>query len=174
MMTKANWWASVLGVVVLMISGMRPVGAHANERAEAKATLGDVNVTIEYGRPMLRGRDPLKMIRPGALWRLGADESTTISFDADLDFGGTRVPKGKYILLARLVQEGKWLLTLSRKGAVDYEPSAKVAEVPMDVIDAPSVVEELTIRINAKKDGRGVIEVTWGNALLQASFTVPK
>lgn len=147
--------------------------AHGNERGTAKATLGSAAVTIDYGRPMLKGRDLMKMIQPGSVWRIGADAPTTIDSDADLNFGGTRVPKGKHILLAHYMGPGKWSLIVSSKPASQYEPGAKLAEVPMDVQEGKDPVEETTIQLSAK-DGEGVIEIAWGSARLTGSFSVAK
>ena len=157
-------------VVFVMASEGR---AHGNEHSEAKATLGTARVSISYNRPSLKGRDLTKMIHPGDLWRMGADIPTSIESDVDLDFGGVRVPKGRYVLLARYVQPGQWTLVVSSKDRMHYEPSAKLAEVPMEVQDAKDPVEELTIQLT-NKGGRGVIEVAWGNQRLMASFAAAK
>src|SRR5215831_10143983 len=95
--------------------------AHGNERGTAKATIGSAAVTIDYGRPMLKGRDLMKMIQPDSVWRIGSDAPTTIESDADLDFGGTRVPKGKHILLAHYLGAGKWSLVVSSKPASQFD-----------------------------------------------------
>lgn len=147
--------------------------AHGQGRGEAKATIGNAKVAIEYGRPLLKGRDMLKMLPVGGVWRIGANEPTTITSDADLDFGGTRVAKGKHILLARLNEPGKWSLIVSSKGAFQYEPSAKLAEVPIELQDGKEPVEELTLTLSSK-DGRGVIEIAWGTSRLVASFAPAK
>lgn len=159
--------------IVLLLSGSAATLAHGNDRGQAKATLGKAQVTIDYGRPTLKGRDMLKKIAPGKLWRLGSDAPTTIESDADLDFGGTRVPKGKHILLARLVEPGKWTLVVSTKSAMEYDPSAKIAEVPMELSEASDPVEELTIKLS-DDGGRGAIEIAWGTARLRATFAVAK
>jgi membrane fusion protein, copper/silver efflux system len=148
-------------------------GAHGNEHGEAKATIGGAKVSISFNSPSLKGRDLKAMIHPGDLWRLGADIPTTIESDADLDFGGTRVPKGKHVLLARLVQPGEWTLVVSSKDRMHYEPSAKLAEVPMEVQDAKDPVEAMSIQLT-NKAGRGVIEISWGTQHLIASFTPAK
>src|SRR5215469_6027537 len=116
--------------------------AHGNDLGQAKATIGKATVDIEYHSPSLRGRDLMKMIHPGDLWRLGADGPTTLESTADLDFGGTRVPKGKYVLLARFVEPGKWTLVVSNKDRMHYEPSAKIAETPLDLQEGKDPVEE--------------------------------
>ncbi len=147
--------------------------AHGNDRGHTKATIGKAKVSIEYGRPSLQGRDMLKKLQPGQLWRIGADAPTTLESDTDLDFGGTRVSKGKHILLARLIEPGHWSLVVSSKDAFHYEPSAKIAEVPIEFREGKDPVEEVTIKLS-NDSGRGVIEISWGAARLVASFAPAK
>lgn len=148
--------------------------AHGQNRAEVKATVGKANLTVEYGRPSLRGRDPLKMMQPGTVWRLGADASTTLANDADLDFAGTRVPKGKYVLLAQMAEGGKWALIVSSKPHTQYDPSAKVAEIPLEASEAGEPVEQMTINLSAESGSRGRIEIAWGTMRLVGSFAPAK
>jgi hypothetical protein len=147
--------------------------AHGNERGTAKATIGSATVAIDYGRPMLKGRDLMKMIQPDDVWRIGSDAPTTIESDADLDFGGTRVPKGKHILLAHYIGPGKWSLVVSSKPASQYDPGAKLAEVPMAFHESKDPVEEVTIQLSGKSS-QGVIEIAWGTMRLVGSFSVAK
>lgn len=164
----------MLAASSLLFAGVLATRAHGQNRGEAKATVGKANVTVEYGRPSLRGRDPLKMMQPGTVWRLGADAATTLGTDADLDFGGTRVPKGKHILLARMAEGGKWSLIVSSKAANQFDASAKIAEVPLEVTQAAESVEQMTINLSADKDARGKIEIAWGTSRLVGSFAEAK
>ena len=143
--------------------------AHGNERGSVKATIGGTHVSIDYGRPALKGRDMLKQIQPGQLWRIGADAPTTIELDRELNFGGTIVPKGKHILLARFVEPGKWTLVFSSKSVFQYDPSAKLAEVPLTLEEANDSTELVPIQLS-DKGGTGVIKITWGKMRLSASF----
>ena len=163
---------ALAGVLVFLLSSFTAL-AHGADRGEAKATIGSANVSIDYGRPELKGRDMLKMMPVGGVWRIGADAATTIKSNVDLDFGGTRVAKGEHILLTRLAEPGKWSLVVSAKSANQYEPSARLAEVPLEFRDGNESVEEMTITL-ANKDGRGVIEIAWGTSRLTASFTPAK
>jgi len=153
-------------LIVLMSSASM---AHGAERGSVKVTINGTHVSIDYGRPALKGRDMLEQIRPGQLWRIGADAPTTLESDKELNFGGTIVPKGKHILLARLVEPGKWTLVFSSKSVFQYEPSAKLAEVPLTLEEASDSVELVTIQVT-DKDGTGVIEIAWGKMRLSASF----
>ena len=153
-------------LIVLTSSASLP---HGNERGSVKATVNGVHISIDYGRPALKGRDMLGQIHPGQLWRIGADAPTTLESDADLNFGGTIVPKGKHILLARLVEPGKWTLVFSTKSVFEYEPSAKLAEVPLTLKEVSDSAELVTIQVT-DQDGTGVIEIAWGKMHLSASF----
>lgn len=159
--------------LVLLLAGAPAGLAHGNDRGQAKAAIGKAQVTIDYGRPALKGRDMLKKISPGEMWRLGSDAPTTLESNVDLDFGGARVPKGKHILLARLAEPGKWTLVVSSKSVLDYDPAAKLAEVPMEFHEASDSVEEVTIKLS-NEGGGGVIEIAWGTARLKASFAPAK
>lgn len=145
--------------------------AHGNEHGESKATIGPATVWISYGRPALKGRDMLKQANPGEIWRLGADVPTLLASDHDLDFGGTVVPKGKHILLARMDSPGHWTLIVSSKTAHDFQqdPSARLAEVPMQFQESGTASELLTITV-AEKQGQGVIDIAWGTSRLEAAF----
>ena len=165
-------------LVGLVTAGMLTLGnltsiAQDQNRGEAKAKIGNANVSIEYGRPSLEGRDPLKLIRPGEPWRLGKNEPTTIESDRDLSFAGTKVSKGKHILLAMLDAAGKWWLVVSSKGNFEYEPTAKIAQAPMDLSKAQGAVGQLEIKLSGKDD-RGTIEVAWGTLRLTAQFELAK
>ena len=171
-MTKRVFLVATLTLITAMIGGSFSTVA-GQSRGETKAKIGRSNVTIEYGRPALNGRDPLKMLRPGQPWRLGSNAPTTIESDADLNFAGTTVPKGKHILLALQHEGGTWWLIVSSKSNFEYEPTAKIAQAPMELSKAQDAVEQLEIKISGNDD-RGTIEVAWGTLRLAAQFEPAK
>jgi Protein of unknown function (DUF2911) len=152
-----------LGAILLLAQG--------GGRGEATATIGSAHVSIDYGRPMLKGRDPLSMLKPGQVWRLGASAPTTIETDQDLLFGNTRVPKGKHILLAEMTEPGKWVLLVSTKAFDAYDASAKIAETPMKVENGQASVEQMIIKLSSRGND-GELEVAWGASRLAATFSV--
>jgi hypothetical protein len=163
---------SIAALAVLGLAAM-PSLAHGQERGLAKATIGKANVSIDYGRPELKGRDMLGKMQPGAVWRIGANEATTLTTDADLDFGGKRIAKGKHILLARLAEGGKWSLLVSTKGAFQFEEGGVLGEIPLTLTQAKDSVEALTITLTAQGD-KGTIEIAWGTSRLTGSFACAK
>lgn len=158
--------------LVLALTSL-PSLAHGQERGTAKATVGKAQVSIEYGRPELKGRDMFSKMQVGAVWRIGANDPTTLTTDADLDFAGKRLAKGKHILLARLAEGRKWSLLASSKGVFQFEEGAILAETPLTLTTAKDSVEQLTITLEAHGD-KGTIEIAWGTSRLSGSFACAK
>ena len=141
-----------------------PVLAHGADRGEAKATVAGKAVTIDYGRPTLKGRDMLGQAEVGKPWRMGADAETTLKTGTDLVFGNTAVPKGEYVLTATKVADGQWQLNVLTK------EKAKVADVPLELTKTPAPVEMLTIDLAGDK-GKGAFTMSRGDVALKAAFT---
>ena len=63
------------------------VFAQGGARAASKLTLHGTTVSVEYGRPALKGRsvnDLLSKLGTGDFWRLGANKSTTFKTSGNL------------------------------------------------------------------------------------------
>lgn len=160
-----------LSAVAVLSLGTTLLLAQGNSRGKASARIGSAHISIDYGRPRLKGRDPLSMIKPGQVWRLGASAPTTLESDRDLLIGNTRVPKGKHILLAQMRELGKWVLLVSSKAANEYDPSAKIAETPMKAETGQDAVETMTIALS-NHGNVGKLEVAWGTSRLTTNFSV--
>jgi hypothetical protein len=148
-----------------------PALAQSNPRGEAKATLAGKTVSIEYGRPSLKGRDMLGEAKVGSPWRLGADGATTLETETDLAFGDAKLPKGKYILRATKVSEGQWQLNVHRPSAENArQHGEKVADVPLAASTLPEPVETFTIELSGQ-DKKGELALKWGTAAFKAPFS---
>jgi hypothetical protein len=134
----------------------------AGDRGEAVLDVTGGKVSVEYGRPALAGRDIKAMIQPGMEWRMGSNAATTLTTDVDLKFGSKVVGKGKYVLKAKFVEEGKWHLLI-------VKDQATVAEVPLTLGSNTSPAEKVTI--NLEKQGSGAVFIlSWGNLKLSTPF----
>ena len=105
----------------------------------------------------------MSLISPGDEWRMGMNDATTLTTDADLKFGNTVVPKGKYILTARLVEAGKWQLRVKK------EDQSVVAEAPLTLQKVDQAAEQMTIELK-ENGGKGVFTLHWGNNALSTDF----
>jgi hypothetical protein len=138
------------------------------ERGKASLKAGSGSIIIDYGRPLLQGRDPLAMLNPGSFWRMGKDEATTLNTPVDLMFGATKVAKGSYTLRLFKAAADAYELAFTPQGA----DSAKEAiKAPMKKVTAPGSVEVFTIELKGAPGG-GIFTLTWGTAQLTADFQI--
>ena len=152
--------------VLSVLFAASPTLALAADRGLAKATVAGKAVTIDYGRPELKGRDMLAQAEVGKAWRLGADADTTLKTEANLKFGGLAVPKGEYVLTATKVAEGQWQLDFGKSGA----DKTTLGSVPLTAQKGDSSVEMFTIDLSGKGSD-GEVLMRWGTTSLKATFT---
>ncbi len=169
MKTRGRSFRSIAAISALATASAGAWAASA-PRGSTCASFGKVSVTIQYGRPSLDGRHLRQMIEPGQLWRAGADAATTLESNVALNFGGTRVPAGKHILMVRFIQPGIWSLVVSKVSTFNYTPDARIAEVLMRLEKNQAPIGELTISLS-RTGGNGKIEIAWGSFRLWGEFT---
>jgi hypothetical protein len=151
--------------------------AQGNPRGTAKISLGGKAVSVEYGRPSLKGRsvaDLLGQLNEGDFWRLGADQSTTFSTAADLQFGGMTVPKGDYSLWAQRGANNSWKLVFNKQHGqwgTQHDASQDLVSVPLVATNATNSAEMVTISL-IKRGAGGVVAIQWGDMKLTADFKV--
>jgi hypothetical protein len=150
--------------VAALVGLAAPALPQANPRGEAEATVAGKSVSIEYGRPSLKGRDMLAQAQVGRAWRMGADAATTLTTEADLAFGDTNVPKGSYILTATKVDPDTWHLNVLNKA-----DRSKVADVSLTAEKADEETETFTIHLKGEGD-KGQLKMVWGKTALTADF----
>lgn len=69
-------------------------GKAGSPHVRSEWTVDGANISVEYGRPFLKGRPESQVMPPGKEWRTGADEATTLTTDKPLKFGTLTVPSG--------------------------------------------------------------------------------
>ncbi|MBI5373001.1 MAG: DUF2911 domain-containing protein [Sphingobacteriales bacterium] len=140
--------------LLLLLSVFTAFGCEAQDatRKSPHDTVSNANTKVTYGRPYKKGRDVFGTLEKfGVVWRVGADEATTISFAHDLKFGGADVKAGTYTLFA-IPGETEWTIILNSQlgqwGAFSYGKykDKDVASVKVPVQKTGGVVEQLTIR----------------------------
>src|SRR5688572_27441512 len=89
-----------------------------SQRGSVKQRIADTTITIEYGRPVARGRDLFGTLVPwGKVWCPGADEATTIEVSGPVKIQGKDLAAGKYSVWTE-PQSDRWTLILNRNADV--------------------------------------------------------
>jgi hypothetical protein len=143
---------------ILLLSGILLFGtmvtAQPNHPKSPHDTVSTKNVTVTYGRPSMKGREIFgKLVPFGKVYRLGADEATTITFAKDGTFGGKPVKAGTYALFA-IPNEKNWTIIINGNpkqwGAFDYDKNKDkdVLQTEVTTKTLGSPVEQLTIGLS--------------------------
>ena len=150
-------------------------GSGGSPHVRTESTVDGANISIEYGRPSLKGRTPGKDVDPyeGKEWRTGADEQTTLKTDKPLKIGTLSVPAGTYGLHTIPVN-GTWQLIVSKRPTgwgIPYPAGQDLGRVPMTMGKTTAPVEQLTIAVDDTPAG-GALRVEWGGTKATIPFTV--
>jgi nucleoid-associated protein YgaU len=141
--------------------------------AVVKTTVRGTDVTIDYSRPSLKGREAFGEKSPlapnGEVWRTGANEATIFTVSKDVKIEGQALAAGTYSLFT-IPGPGEWTVifnkTAKQWGAYDYKAADDVLRVKVKPTTIATPVEQFTI--TADKSGK----VTMAWAKTAASFTV--
>lgn len=200
---------AILSFSILSILG--PAGASAQQRiasprgeaatqvggafAESGSYEGGSWVIVDYGRPILRGRENMfgsgetygdGFLLGAPIWRIGANQSTRFMTETDLIFGGQRLPAGEYSIFADL-EEDEWTLVFSTWGvkqtfqevnpdalwgAYEYTPERDVLRTTMAVETFPMSADQLIITFTDMTQEGGNFTIWWDDQLATAPFAV--
>lgn len=145
-------------------------------RGKAELKTGNGSITIDYGRPALKGRDMASMLKVGSFWRMGNNQATVLTTPVDLTFGSTKVPKGAYSIWLLLAAPDKFELvfnTQTGQWGMQHDVSRDVYKVPLELASSPSSVEVFTMELK-EASGGGTLSLSWGNDVLSTAFAFAK
>ena len=139
--------------------------AQLSVRDTARATVGPATISVDYGRPLARGRTLLgDLISYDRVWRTGANAATQLTTSAPIALAGLAVPAGTYTLWTVPHVNGVELIVNRQIGqwGTQYGRTHDLGRVAMesDSVDPP--VEQFTIAIEPSDDRRGTLVMAWG------------
>lgn len=169
MTTRSRRFFPLALALAVLALALAPAALAQSPRGSVEAMVGSATVSVDYGRPSLKGRDMLAQAADGMVWRLGADQATTLTTSAAIKIGDTNLDAGSYSLFARKSGDDWVLLVNSQTGqwGTEHDASMDVAEVPLSTMSA-SPTEQFTITI-ADHGGTQMIHFTWGETMLMAA-----
>jgi hypothetical protein len=154
-------------------------------------------ITVDYGRPIMRGREPIfgagatygKTVNPDApVWRAGANETTSLTTQVALEIGNKTIAPGIYSVFVDL-KEKAWTLVLSTQpvqpkydrndkvmlyGSYNYDPKFDVLRAPMRLSTSAMSLEQFTIGFADVKQDRGSLYMAWDRTIATVDFVVKK
>lgn len=141
--------------------------------ASVSQDVGVSNVTITYHRPSVKGRQIWGGLVPyDKIWRLGANEATTLEISHPAKVGGKDVAAGKYALFA-IPGEKEWTFILNsvpNQWGTYYRDEAKDVAKFTAAPQAAPMTESLTISLRPVSGNAIEVESAWEK--VRVPFTV--
>jgi hypothetical protein len=167
---------TLVALALLVVTVESGFAQRGNTRGTAMIDLAGKSVSVEYGRPALKGRsvtDLLGQLKAGDAWRVGADKSTTFKTSAALQFGGVTVPSGEYSLWVVRVGDNSWKLVFNKQHGqwgTQHDAAQDLVSAPLTQSEAADSAETVTISLSKAGKKGGAISIQWGTMKLSADF----
>lgn len=142
----------------------------ASPKETVEGSIDGTKVTIVYHRPSVKGRKVMGDLVPfGQVWRTGANDATTITFDKAVTIEGKTLAAGTYSLFT-IPTENEWTIIFNSEakqwGAYKYNDKNDVLRVSVKPAKV-DFTELFTISL-----GKNAVNIVWENT--SASFSVKK
>ena len=162
------------------VAATLPCAAAAQVRASERGTVSQVidgaTLTLDYSRPVARGRTLFGsggVVAWGRLWTPGANWATTLETDRDLHVNGQTVPKGRYSIWM-IPNSEKWTVILSRQDRVFHTqpPADSSAQARFEVIPQQgSHMETLAWYFPVVAPDAATLRFHWGTTIVALHIT---
>ena len=144
-------------------------------RDTARATIGTTSFTVDYGRPLARGRTLLgNVISYDRVWRTGANAATQFTTSAPITLAGLSLAAGTYTLWTAPHVRGVDLIVNRQTGqwGTEYNRTQDLGKAPMhaDSVDTP--VEKFSISVEPSDARHGTLVMAWGTFRWTARIVV--
>jgi len=149
--------------------------AQLSVRDTTRAAIGSATFTVDYGRPLARGRALLGDIIPyDEVWRTGANAATQFSTSMPITLGGIRLSAGTYSLWTVPRTNGVDLIVNKQIGqwGTGYNGKFDLGKAAMGSAAAASPVEKFTISIVSTDAHHGTLVMEWGTFRWTAPIVV--
>lgn len=145
--------------------------------AKLEQKVGLTDVTLEYSRPGVRGRDIFGDLVPyDTMWRTGANKNSIITFSTDATIDGQTLKAGSYAIFTKPSKKS-WEIYFYNDtenwGTPKNWDDAMVAAKVTAKVQSTSHVESFAMAINDLSNTGASLEILWAKSYVSVPFTVP-
>jgi hypothetical protein len=177
-----------------MISELSQPPNGDNQRAQVSQWIGPVKVSIDYHSPNVHGGGGAdrtghiwgELVRYGFFdegfgpshatpWRLGANESTTITLSHDVKVDGKDLKAGTYAVFLAVEKDGPWTWIFSTSpgwGSYQYDPKFDALRIQATPKEAP-YTEFMTFSFDERHPDSAVAYLQWEKKRIDFKVEVP-
>jgi Protein of unknown function (DUF2911) len=145
-----------------------------SQAAEVKQRIALTDITVKYHRPLVNGRKIWGGLVPyGKVWRVGANENTTIEFSDPVSVEGQALPKGTYGL-HMIPNPDSWTVIFSKTntgwGSYSYKQDEDALRVNVKTRPLAEMKDALEFEFEDLKPDSAAVTLKWEK--LGVPFTV--
>ncbi len=161
-------------LLLLLVALPFPLQAQVklSEKATVTQVINGTTVSLEFYRPVARGRDSLfgKVVRWNETWTPGANWATTLETDKELRLNGHVIPKGKYSIWVIPARDSAWTFFLSKNARLFHTRRPRntnddVVRFPVQPAAAPYMEALMWYFPTVQRDS-ALLRMHWGNTIL--------
>lgn len=150
----------------------------ASLQAEIEQTVGLTKVDVDYFRPAKKGRLVFGDLVPyGKVWRTGANQNSTVTFDTDVEIAGKTLAAGKYALFTIPKAESWEVIFYKSTDNWGLPKTWNDADVVLKTAIRPETltkdVEYFTLALNPINNEEATLDISWEKTLVSIPFKVP-
>ena len=148
----------------------------ASPFSKIEQEVGLSKITIAYSRPSAKGRvlfgnksnGESSLVPYGRIWRVGANESTKITFSTDVFIEGQKLVKGTYALYA-FPEEKEWQIVFHKNishwgdGRLKYNAEEDALRIPVIPIQKQDFQETFLISFDDINHNGALMKWNWGS-----------
>ena len=175
---RAALFPAALALLVLL--PIHPISAQGypfSQRSRLVQNIALTHFSIEYGRPVARGRKLFGALVPwDTIWHPGADEATELSFDHDVTMNGMPIKAGTYTVWMIPRNNSPWSLILSRGVKVTHKdyPGPQMDVLRLEIApESQSSVESMSFSFPMVLRDEGVLRFQWGTTSISVAIKAP-
>jgi hypothetical protein len=135
-------------------------------RDTTRATIGNANFWVDYGRPLARGRVLVGNVIPfDYVWRTGANAATQFNTSSPITLAGLKLPAGTYTLWTVPREDGRAELVVNKQfgqWGTEYNSAQDLGMAPLATSTTSVPVEKFTISIVPVDAKHGTLALEWG------------
>jgi hypothetical protein len=152
-------------------------GYPPSQRASLTQNVALTTFSIEYGRPVARGRPLWGQLVPwDSIWHPGADSATRVTVNHDVTVEGKALPAGDYSLWLIPRERTAWTVIFSKAAHVFHKPypGAQQDVLRLDVAsETVSHMESFAIYFPAVLRDEATLRLHWGTTSVNLRIKAP-
>jgi hypothetical protein len=146
-----------------------------SQRGTVSQKIANTEITIEYGRPVARGRALFGALVPyGRVWHPGADQGTTLQTTRAIELNGKPLPAGRYSLWT-VPGEKAWTFIFSKNADAFHTsyPGEALDALRVDLTpETGAHMESMAFYFPAADGKDATLRLHWGAVVVPMSIKV--